>query len=70
MPRVYIVVLAFLLVALVALAAAWLYARHVKHHLDESSATVAGTRTLIDVTPDQHGAIAGHERRADPAQAV
>jgi hypothetical protein len=51
MTRIYIVVLAFLLVALIALAAAWLYARHVKHDLDESSPTVTGTRALIDLTP-------------------
>lgn len=51
MSKAYIIVLAFLLVALVGLAAAWFYARHVKQDLDESPAAVAGTRTLIDLTP-------------------
>ena len=51
MNRAYIVVLAFLLVALVGLAAAWLYARHIKQDLDKSSPAVAGTRALIDLTP-------------------
>jgi hypothetical protein len=51
MTRGYIVVLAFLLVALVALAAAWFYARHLKQDLEESSPAVAGARTLIDLTP-------------------
>ena len=59
MSKVYVVVLAFLLVALVGLAAAWLYARHVKQDLDESAATVAGTRTLIDLTPDSMAQLRG-----------
>ncbi|HET6494403.1 MAG TPA: hypothetical protein VFH61_03440 [Thermoleophilia bacterium] len=51
MDRAYIIVLAFLFVVLVALAAAWWYARHVKQNLDKSSPVVAGTRALIDLTP-------------------
>ena len=59
MSKVYIVVLAFLLVALVALAAAWFYARHVKQDLEEPPAAVAGTRTLIDLTPDSMAQLRG-----------
>jgi len=51
MGRAYIVVLAFLIVALVALAVVWWYARHVKEDLDESSRIVAGARGVIDLTP-------------------
>jgi hypothetical protein len=51
MGRAYIVVLAFLIVALIALAVVWWYARHVKEDLDESSRIVAGARGVIDLTP-------------------
>jgi hypothetical protein len=57
--KAYIVVLAFLLVALLGLAVAWLYARHVKQDLDESSTAVAGTRTLIDLTPGSMAQLRG-----------
>ena len=51
MSKAYVVVLAFLVVALVALAVTWWYARHVKQDLDESSHIVAGVRGVIDLTP-------------------
>ena len=51
MGRAYIVVLAFLFVALIALALVWWYARHVKEDLDESSRIVAGARGVIELTP-------------------
>jgi hypothetical protein len=51
MNRAYFVVLLFLVVALVALAVAWWYARHVKQELDESSHIVAGARGVIELTP-------------------
>jgi len=51
MNRAYIAVLAFLFVALMALAVSWWYARHVKQDLDESAPVVAGARDVIDLTP-------------------
>ncbi len=51
MSRAYIVVLAFLFVALIALAVVWWYARRVKDDLDESSRIVAGARGVIELTP-------------------
>jgi len=51
MGKAYIVVLAFLFVALVALALVWWYARHVKQDLDQSSGIVAGARGVIELTP-------------------
>ena len=44
-------VMIFLVVALVALAVVWWYARHVKEDLDESSRIVSGARGVIDLTP-------------------
>jgi len=51
MGKAYIVVLAFLVVALVALALVWWYARHVKQDLDQASGIVAGARGVIELTP-------------------
>jgi hypothetical protein len=51
MGKAYIVVLAFLVVALVALALVWWYARRVKQDLDQSSGIVAGARGVIELTP-------------------
>jgi hypothetical protein len=51
MTRTYFVVLAFVLVAFVALAVVWWYARRVKDDLDESSRIVAGSRGIIELTP-------------------
>jgi hypothetical protein len=50
MSKAYIIVLAFLFVALIASAAGWWYARRVKHDLDESPSVVAGRRDVIDLT--------------------
>jgi hypothetical protein len=50
MGRTYIVVLAFLLVVLIALAVTWWYARRVKGELDDSSHIVVGARGVIDLT--------------------
>jgi hypothetical protein len=50
MGKTYIVVLAFVFVALIALAVVWWYARHVKEDLDESSRIVAGARGVIELT--------------------
>jgi len=50
MSRAYIVVLAFLFVALIALALVWWYARRVKEDLDESSRIVGGARGVIELT--------------------
>jgi len=47
----YIIVVVFLVVALVALAVVWWYARHVKQDLDEASHVVAGARGIIELTP-------------------
>ena len=51
MGKAYIVVLVFLVVALVALAVVWWYARHVKQDLDDTSRIVAGARDVIELTP-------------------
>ena len=51
MGSAYIVVLAFLIVALIALVVVWWYARHLKQDLDESSGIVAGARGVIELTP-------------------
>ncbi|MCX6373069.1 MAG: hypothetical protein NTX16_08295 [Actinobacteria bacterium] len=51
MSSAYIVVVVFLVVALVALALVWWYARHVKQDLNGSSHIVAGARGVIELTP-------------------
>ena len=51
MTSAYVVVVVFLVVALVALAVVWWYARHVKQDLDEATHIVAGARGIIDLTP-------------------
>jgi Flp pilus assembly protein TadB len=51
MTRTYFVVLVFVLVALVALAVVWWYARRVKDDLDDSSRIVAGARGIIELNP-------------------
>jgi hypothetical protein len=51
MNRAYIVVLAFLIVALIALAVVWWYARHLKQDLDEPSGIVPDARGVIELTP-------------------
>jgi hypothetical protein len=51
MASTYVVVSAFLFVALIALVIVWWYARHLKQDLDESSRIVAGARGVIELTP-------------------
>jgi hypothetical protein len=51
MASTYVVVSAFLFVALIALVSVWWYARHLKQDLDESSRIVAGARGVIELTP-------------------
>jgi hypothetical protein len=55
MGSAYAVVLAFLIVALIALMVVWWYARHLKQDLDESSGIVAGARGVIELTPATMG---------------
>ena len=55
MGSAYAVVLAFLIVALIALVVVWWYARHLKQDLDESSGIVAGARGVIELTPATMG---------------
>jgi hypothetical protein len=55
MGSAYIVVLAFLIVALIALVVVWWYARHLKQDLDESAGIVAGARGVIELTPATMG---------------
>jgi len=49
---VYVYVLIFLIVALVALVAVWFYARRVKTDLDTSPTAVAGARASLELSPD------------------
>jgi hypothetical protein len=46
---VYVWILLFLVVALIALLAVWFYARNVKRDLDTSPTAVAGARAVLDV---------------------
>jgi uncharacterized membrane protein len=48
---VYVWILVFLLVALAALVAVWIYARWVKRDLDTPPTAVAGAKASLDVTP-------------------
>jgi uncharacterized membrane protein len=48
---VYVWILVFLVVALAALVAVWIYARTVKRELDTSPTAVAGARAVLDVAP-------------------
>ena len=51
MTGVYLWVLIFLVVALVALLVVWFYARSVKRDLDTSPTAVAGARAVLEVGP-------------------
>ena len=48
---VYVGILIFLLVALAALVAVWIYARWVKRDLDTAPSAVAGQRASLDLDP-------------------
>jgi hypothetical protein len=49
---VYVVVLVFLVVALVALVVTWYAARRVKSDLDTSPSAVTGSRAALELSPD------------------
>ena len=51
MSGVYVVVLVFLVVALLALLAVWFYARREKTDLDSSPSAVAGARASLELSP-------------------
>lgn len=46
-----VIIIAFLAIALIALAAVWWYARRVKQDLDEDSSVATGARSVIDLSP-------------------
>jgi hypothetical protein len=49
---VYLVVLLFVAIAVIALIVVWLYARRVKGNLESSGGPVAGARVVLELTPD------------------
>jgi hypothetical protein len=51
MSKAYIVVIVFLVIAIVALALVWWYARRMKQDLDDSGTIVAGARGVIELSP-------------------
>jgi len=51
MSSVYVYVLIFLVLALVALVAVWFYARRVKLDLDSSPSAHTGARASLELTP-------------------
>ena len=52
MSGVYVVVLVFLVVALLALVAVWFTARRMKTDLDTSPSAVTGVRATLELSPD------------------
>jgi len=52
MSSVYLTIIVFLTVALIALVIVWYYARRMKQELDDSSAIVAGARGVIELRPE------------------
>ena len=52
MSSVYVTIIIFLVVALVALAVVWWYAKRVKNELDDSPGIVAGARGGTSQTPE------------------
>jgi hypothetical protein len=61
---VYVVILIFLVVALVALIVVWVVARRVKSDLDSSPSGVAGARVSLELTPDNVTRL--HQLSAEP----
>jgi hypothetical protein len=61
---VYVWVIVFLILALVALVVVWFLARRVKRDLDDSPAALAGARTALTLTPDNAARL--HELSAEP----
>jgi hypothetical protein len=64
MSGVYVWILLFLAVALIALAVIWVYARNVKRDLDTSPSAAAGAMASFDMSPG--GAARLHELSAEP----
>lgn len=64
MTGVYVLVLLFLVVTLVALVVVWVYARTVKRDLDTSPTAVAGARAVLEVAPAHAARL--HELSAEP----
>lgn len=52
MTSVYVAIMIFLIVALVALVIVWWYARRMKQELDDPDAVVAGARGVIELRPE------------------
>lgn len=52
MSGIYVAVLVFLVVALVALVAVWYFARRMKSDLDTSPGAVTGVRASLELRPD------------------
>jgi uncharacterized membrane protein len=61
---VYVWILLFLVVALIALVIIWFYARTLKRDLDTSPTAVAGARAVLDVAPANAARL--HELSAEP----
>ena len=64
MSGVYVWILVFLIVALVALVVVWFLARRMKSDLDVSPSAVAGARASLELTPDSVARL--HELSAEP----
>lgn len=64
MSGVYVVILIFLVVALVALLVVWVVARRVKSDLDTSPSGVAGARASLELAPDN--VVRLHQLSAEP----
>jgi hypothetical protein len=61
---VYVVILIFLVVALVALLVVWVVARRVKSDLDTSPSGVAGAKASLELAPDNAARL--HQLSAEP----
>lgn len=64
MSGVYLYVLVFLVVALLALLGVWFYARRMKSDLDTSPSAVAGARASLELSPESARRL--HELSAEP----
>jgi hypothetical protein len=64
MSGVYVWVVAFLILALVALVVVWYFARRVKRDLDDAPGAVAGARAALALTADHVARL--HELSAEP----
>jgi hypothetical protein len=61
---VYAWILAFLVLALIALVVVWFLARRVKRDLDDSPTAIAGAKAALELTPDSVSRL--HELSAEP----